>query len=102
VDAEAAARAALNGEATVVPKSHDDSVESIRVLRIAFCSARDTNPSGPADQDLIVTLRPPCEKACPHERRSEWNTALVFDPRPREPQEATRLALKTLSRRYQT
>ncbi len=42
VDAEAAARAALNGETTVVPKDHDDIVESIRVLRVAFCSARDT------------------------------------------------------------
>jgi hypothetical protein len=39
-DAEAAARAALNGEATVVPKSHDSIVESIRALRVAFTSAR--------------------------------------------------------------
>ena len=42
VDAESAARAALNGEATIVPKDHDDIVESIRVLRVAFCSARET------------------------------------------------------------
>ena len=32
VDAEAAARAALNGDATVIPKSSDGIVESIRVL----------------------------------------------------------------------
>jgi transposase len=42
VDAEAAARAALNGEATVVPKSQAGIVESIRILRVAFCSARDS------------------------------------------------------------
>ncbi|MHB1503181.1 MAG: IS110 family transposase, partial [Acidimicrobiales bacterium] len=42
VDAEAAARAALNGEATVVPKTHGSLVESIRVLRVAFTSARSS------------------------------------------------------------
>src|SRR5690606_21512145 len=38
VDAEAAARAALNGEATAAPKSGDGIVESIRAIRVAFCS----------------------------------------------------------------
>ena len=42
VDAEAAARAALNGDATAQPKRHDGVVESIRVLRIAFTSSRNT------------------------------------------------------------
>ncbi|MGH9119973.1 MAG: IS110 family transposase [Acidimicrobiales bacterium] len=42
VDAEAAARAALNGEATAAPKTHDGIVESIRALRVAFCSTRNT------------------------------------------------------------
>ena len=40
VDAEAAARAVLAGHATVVPKSRDGIVESIRVLRIALESSR--------------------------------------------------------------
>ena len=40
VDAEAAARAALNGEATVCPKTQGGIVESIRALRVAFTSAR--------------------------------------------------------------
>ena len=40
VDAEAAARAALNGEVTVAPKTKGGAVESIRVLRVAFTSAR--------------------------------------------------------------
>lgn len=42
VDAEAAARAALNGEATSRPKARDGIVESIRALRIAFCATRST------------------------------------------------------------
>jgi transposase len=42
VDAEAAARAALNGEATTTPKVQVGIVESIRVLRIAFTSARNS------------------------------------------------------------
>ena len=39
VDAEAAARAVLSGEATAVPKSADDRVEMIRALRVARSSA---------------------------------------------------------------
>ena len=39
VDAEAAARAALNGCAAVVPKSADGSVEAIRMLSVARRSA---------------------------------------------------------------
>src|ERR1019366_9832559 len=41
IDAEAAARAVLNGEASGAPKSQDGVVESIRALRVAFTSARD-------------------------------------------------------------
>ncbi|MHB1718847.1 MAG: IS110 family transposase, partial [Acidimicrobiales bacterium] len=56
VDAEAAARAALNGEATVVPKTHGSLVESIRVLRVAFTSARDSRTRVALQiRDLIVT-----------------------------------------------
>ena len=39
VDAEAAARAVLSGEATALPKSGDDRVEMIRALRAARSSA---------------------------------------------------------------
>lgn len=42
VDAEAAAQAALNGEATVVAKTQGSVVESIRALPVAFTSARDS------------------------------------------------------------
>ena len=40
IDAEAAARAALSGTATVIPKRRDGTVEQIRVLMVARRSAR--------------------------------------------------------------
>jgi transposase len=103
VDAEAAARAALNGEATVVPKSHDDSVESIRVLRIAFCSARDTRTRLALQiRDLIVTAPAALRESMPSRTKERVVHCAGFRPKdPRDPLEATRLALKTLSRRYQ-
>ena len=44
VDAEAAARAALNGEASSSPKSQNGVVESIRTLRVAFTSRVTPGP----------------------------------------------------------
>jgi hypothetical protein len=40
VDAEAAARDALNGDATTLAKTQEGPTESIRALRIVFTSAR--------------------------------------------------------------
>lgn len=56
VDAEAAARAVLNGEATSVPKTADGIVEAIRALRVVFCSTRSAR-TRIANQirDLLVT-----------------------------------------------
>ena len=103
VDAEAAARAALNGEATVVPKSHDDAVESIRVLRVAYCSARDTHTRLALQiRDLIVTAPASLRENLPARTKDRVARCASFRPGdPRDPLEATRLALKTLSRRYQ-
>lgn len=59
VDAEAAARAALNGEASVVPKAQVGIVESIRVHRVAFVSARSHRTQVALQiRDLIVTAPP--------------------------------------------
>lgn len=104
VDAEAAARAALAGDATVTPKSNDGIVESIRVLRIAFTSMRDTR-TRIANQirDLILTspeqLRATLEPlSTPErvERCARFRPGLLSDPN-----EATRAALRTLARHYQ-
>jgi len=55
VDAEAAARAALNGEATAAPKAGDGPVEAVRMLRLARRSALKARTQA-ANQirDLIV------------------------------------------------
>ena len=103
VDAESAARSALNGEATVVPKDHDDVVESIRVLRVAFCSARDTRTRLALQiRDLIVTAPAALRESMPAKTADRVAHCAKFRPgNVRSPHEATRLALKTLSRRYQ-
>ena len=103
VDAEAAARAALNGEATIVPKDHDDVVESIRVLRVAFCSARDTRTRLALQiRDLIDTAPAALRELLPAKSADRVARCAKFRPGDvRDPHEATRRALKTLSRRYQ-
>jgi transposase len=104
VDAEAAARAALNGQARTVPKAHDGLVESIRVLRVAFCSARDTR-TRVANQirDLILTA--PDQLRCvlePLSTPARAERAARFRPGPlTDPLQATRMAMRTLARRYQ-
>ena len=56
VDAEAAARMVLAGEATATPKSRDGIVESIRVLQIARRSAiKARTQAGQQIRSLIVT-----------------------------------------------
>jgi len=105
VDAEAAARAALNGEATVVPKAQGSTVESIRVLRVAFTSARDSRTRVALQiRDLIVTapdqLRTvlgPLSTAERVARAARFQVAGdVADP-----VVGTKLALRTLARRYE-
>lgn len=64
-DAEAAARAALNGEATGAPKTGDGPVEAIRSLRVARRSAMKARTQA-ANQirDLIVTALTSCGHVC--------------------------------------
>jgi transposase len=56
LDAEAAARAVLSGEATAVPKSRDGIVESIRVLHVTRRSAiKARTQAGQQIRSLIIT-----------------------------------------------
>lgn len=104
VDAEAAARAALNGQARATPKAHDGLVESIRVLRIAFRSARSTRATiGVQIRDLVVCapdqLRAVMEPLTTAQRVDK---AARFRPGEiTNPSEATRSAMRSLARRYQ-
>ncbi len=104
VDAEAAARAALSGDATAVPKGNDGTVESIRALRVALCSTRAhrtriSNQIG----DLITTapqqLRAGLE---PLSAAVRVRRCARFRPGDlAEPAEATKAALRTLARQHQ-
>lgn len=105
VDAEAAARAALNGEATAVPKTQDGIVESIRVLRIAFRSTRDTRTRVSNQiRDLILTAPDDLRRILePLAAADRAGLAARYRPGPdlAEPLEATKASLRTLARRYQ-
>jgi transposase len=102
-DAEAAARAALNGEASATPKSADGPTEALRALRVARRSAiKARTQAANQIRDLIVTA--------PDELRSKLR-GLSTDERvdlcarlrpapPSTPIEATKEALRCLARRH--
>mgnify|MGYP000857445704 CR=1 FL=1 len=105
VDAEAAARAALNGEATAVPKAADGIVEAIRALRIVFCSTRNTR-TRIANQirDLLVTAPDPLREALEPlttDQRVERAARFRCSGDTADPAEATKIALRTLARQHQ-
>ncbi len=104
VDATAAARAALNGEADVAPKDQNGLVESIRVLRVALRSARQARTqAGLQIRDLIVTAPESLRTALgPASTAKRVVTAARFRPSdPCDPAEATRASLRHLARRYE-
>lgn len=74
VDAEAAARAVISGEATGIPKSGDDVVEMIRVLRVARSTARKARTSGlNALKSLVITGPSSCATSCEVWRALSWS-----------------------------
>lgn len=104
VDAEAAARAALNGDATATPKSHNGVVESIRALRVVFCSTRNAR-TRIANQlrDLIVCapdqLRHDLEALntpARVQRAARFRPGELADP-----VEGTKAAMRALARQHQ-
>ena len=105
IDAEAAARAVLNGEASGAPKSQDGVVESIRALRVAFTSARDARTRVALQiRDLLVNaphaLRTEIEPLSSEQRAKRCARFRAGDPI--DPREATKLALRSLARRYES
>lgn len=104
VDAEAAARAVLSGEASAVPKSGDDRVEMIRALRAARSSAIKTRTQAiNAIKALVISA--PAELR--EQLRALSATRLVHTCsrlRPGAitgPVAATKLALRSLAGRYE-
>lgn len=105
VDAEAAARAALNGEASVSPKAGAGVVESIRVLRVAFTSARNSRTRVALQiRDLIITapsqLREALGALSTTERVARCARFRICGDLA-DPAEGTKLALRTLARPYE-
>jgi transposase len=104
IDAVAAARAALSGEAAGKAKSRDGAVEAIRVMRIAKCSARKDRTEAINQMRSIITT-------APEELRAELRglplgkllaRTSTFRPGPsREVTNATKLTLRVLARRVQ-
>jgi len=104
VDAEAAARAALNRQATAIPKEHDAIIESIRVIRVAFTSARHSRTRVSNQiRDLIVTAPEQLRSILGGLATAE-RVGLCSRFRPGDPSdclEANKLALRTLAKRYE-
>jgi transposase len=102
VDAIAAARAVINGDATGKPKSHDGAVEALRALKIVHRSAHKSRTQALNQiRDLITTA--------PDELRAELRTlkrqallatCATFRPADRDDLTSiTKLALRGLARR---
>ena len=104
VDAEAAARAALSGDAAGAPKGNDGIVESIRALRVALCSTR-SHRTRVANQigDLITTAPDELRRGLePLSAARRVQRCARFRPGDlSEPTEATKAALRTLARQHQ-
>ncbi len=102
-DAEAAARAALNGEADGRPKAADGAVEALRALRVARRSAlKARTQAGNQIRDLIVTAPDELRsrlRGCGTDARVE--ICAGFRPGPAaDPGEATKRSLRCLARRH--
>src|SRR3954463_2890051 len=103
VDAESAARAALNGDAAGTPKAADGPVESVRVLRVARRSAiKARTQAANQIRDVIVTgpdqLRSRLGHLSPGDRVAlcaRFRAGDVTDPA-----EAAKAALRSLARRH--
>jgi transposase len=105
VDAEAAARAVLAGTARTVPKSGDDWVEMVRVLRIARTSAMHQRGQVTNQVHAVVVSAPPSLRDALRDLRQADLVAKVarFRVQPLSgPPEATRLTLRLLAQRHQS
>lgn len=106
VDAEAAARAVLAGEAAGMPKSGDGEVEMIRVLRTARRAAVKARTQAANQLKNLVVTAP---EGLRGRLRGLSTKALVARAvrlrpgnRPGNPEEATRFALRSVARRYRS
>jgi transposase len=108
IDAELAARLALAGEASAIPKQTDGIVESIRQLRVARQGAVKARSAGMAQlKDLIVTAPEQLREQLSARETLRGKASLCRRLRPatgelEQPAQAARFALRSLARRIQT
>jgi transposase len=104
-DAVAAALAALNGEASGIPKSRDGTVESIRALQVARHGAiKARTQAGNQLRDLIVTAPEPLREKLAG-LSTPQRVALASRFRPGDltcPDQAAKAAMATVARRHQS
>jgi transposase len=106
VDAEAAARKVLSGEATAIPKDMSGAVEAIRQVRLARRSAVSARSIALCQLgDLIVTA-PAALRARLSRKTLRGQAGICAHLRPNQreltdPVQAAKLALRTLARRIE-
>jgi transposase len=102
VDAEAAARAALNGEAKGTPKARTGPVEAIRALRVARRSAMKARTQALAQIRALITTAPEELRAQLRPLPTAQVVTMAARYRPGDPTTvvgATKLALRELALR---
>ena len=105
IDAEMAARQALAGHATVIPKRTDGTVEAIRQLRLARESAIKARTAAFNQlTELVVTAPDELRQHLRQRKTSRGRATLCARLRPDldrlyEPTQAAKLALRSLARR---
>lgn len=104
IDAEAAARSALAGTATVVPKTQDGRVEMLRVLQISRDSAVKARIQAANQIHALITAGPNDLRVTlgDHGGRRRIERCARLRPGPIEdPKAATKFALRQLAQRHQ-
>ncbi len=105
IDAELAARAALSGTATAMPKQTSGIVEAIRQLRVARNGALKASTAALQQlDDLLITAPEPLRSDLRRGRTLKTRAALCLQLRPaqdriHEPAQAAKFALRSLARR---
>jgi transposase len=105
LDAESAARAVQSGRAGGTPKSRDAQVEMIRVLRVARRGAMKARIQAGAQMDAIIVSAPEQVRAPLRKLTSRQRVRACAAFRPgslTDPAAATKAALRSLGRRWQT
>ena len=110
IDAYAAARAAISGRASAIPKARDGNVEMIRVLRVARNSAIKARVAAIVQLKATIVSAPAglreglagIDKAALIDRCARFRVARTGDGHLDSTTSATKAALKTLARRVRS